>query len=723
MTALPRLKKKLQDNLSLSSKLFLKELFSTSRRAMKTAAVLSVGLTDRVAGVANRLGLNLRREGYSLEPPALKEADFVFLPDVLGRQTSRNHGTVLTSIIIPVFNKAAFTFQCLVSLFQEVDLDTTEIIIVNNASTDETDQILSQLTHLIRVLNNSENKGFVDACNQGAAIAGGKYLVFLNNDTTVLPGWLKYLLETIEGNAAIGAVGSMFLYPDGLLQEAGAIVWQNGEAHHYGWGGSPDDRRFNFAREVDYCSAASLLIRKEIFDRVGGFDRRFAPAYYEDIDLCFAVRSSGYEVIYQPLSRLVHYEGATAGRDTAKGVKHFQILNREKFVDKWRHVLEQRHLEKNLKRLEDAANRKRERPRIIVFDERVPSPDRDAGSARMVMILKALLEWSHVVFVPFNRAEAVDYEAALWKIGIETADAADYRRLLKNPKVQAAIASRPSVAEALIPRIRRISKQITIVFDMVDAHFIRLEREHEVGGDLEAARQARRYRILESRLAKESDLVWCNSSEDKKVMEREVPGIPIEVVPTIHELHGSGKPFEQRDGLLFVGNLAHRPNEDAVHFLMREIYPLLRRALPKVRLSIVGDNVSEQVSLYGSERVLISGYVPDIEPLFQNSRVFVAPLRFGAGVKGKIGEAMSYGLPVVTTTIGAEGFGLRTGIDVLIADDPLMFAEAVTRLYSQKQLWQRLAQNSRGHIQKHFTPEVIAETINNSILEVRKAAR
>ena len=341
----------------------------------------------------------------------------------------------------------------------------------------------------------------------------------------------------------------------------------------------------------------------------------------------------------------------------------------------------------------------------------------------MAMILKALLEWSHVVFVPFNRAEAVDYEAALWKIGIETADAADYRRLLKNPKVRAAIVSRPSVAEALIPRIRRISKQITIVFDMVDAHFIRLEREYEVGGDLEAAKQARRYRILETRLAKESDLVWCNSSEDKKVMEREVPGSRIEIVPTIHELHGSGTPFEQRDGLLFVGNLAHRPNEDAVHFLMREIYPLLQRALPKVRLSIVGDNVSEQVAAYGSERVLITGYVPDIEPLFQNSRVFVAPLRFGAGVKGKIGEAMSYGLPVVTTAIGAEGFGLRTGIDALIADDPLMFAEAVTRLYSQKQLWQRLAQNSRGHIQKHFTPEVIAETINNSILEVRKASR
>jgi glycosyltransferase involved in cell wall biosynthesis len=547
-------------------------------------------------------------------------------------------------------------------------------------------------------------------------LARGKYLVFLNNDTMVSPGWLKYLIETVEANRANGAVGSMFLYPDGAIQEAGSIVWKDGHAHHYGWGASPDDRRFNFAREVDYCSAASLLIKKEIFERLGGFDRRFAPAYYEDVDLCFGVRSLGYKVIYQPMSRLVHYEGVTAGRDVTKGFKHFQIINREKLVEKWRVVLESEHFERNLKRVPAAAHRLLG-PNILVFDERIPSPDRDAGSGRMFMILKALAQWSHIVFIPFNRPQGVEYEEALWKEGIETADTTDYRRLLKTRKVQAAIVSRPTVAEALIPRIRRANRKITVVFDMVDAYFVRLKREAQISGDAKTAQAAQSYQELELRLARASDLIWCNSSEDKRVMESGVPGKRIEVVPTIHELHSEGKTFEDRRDLLFIGNLAHRPNSDAVHFFMGEIYPLLQRSLPEVQLFIVGDNATAEILAYASDHVTVTGYLPDIEPLLQGCRVFIAPLRFGAGVKGKIGEAMSYALPVVTTSIGAEGFGLENGVNALIADTPESFAAGVKRLYSEKQLWQTLAHNSRQHLAKNFTPQVIAETINNSIKE------
>ncbi len=631
-------------------------------------------------------------------------------------------GKIKSSIVIPVFNKAAFTLQCLHSLLTEIDLRESEVILVNNASTDDTTQVLLQFSDLIHVISNEENRGFVDACNQGAAAARGEFLVFLNNDTQVLPGWLKYLEDTIEQNPSVGAVGSMFLYPDGSIQEAGAIVWKNGEAHHYGWGGSPDDHRFNFAREVDYCSAASLLIRKTLFDELGSFDRRFAPAYYEDVDLCFGVRARGYKVMFQPASRLVHYEGATAGRDVAKGIKHFQITNRERFVEKWRAVLDREHFEKSPTRVLAAAQRLLG-PTILVFDERVPSPDRDAGSARMWMILKALAQWGHVIFMSFNRVPESRYEEALWKEGIETAETIAYRRLLKSSKVKAAIVSRPLLAEALMQRIRRTNPDVTVVFDMVDAHFIRLQREFEVSHDSQIADAARRYQKLEVRLARASDLIWCNSSEDKRVMEQEAPGKRIEVIPTIHELHDRGKPFDERADLLFVGNLAHRPNRDGVHFLMKEIFPLIQQSLPQVKLYIVGDNASPDILAYASDSVSVTGYVADIAPLFESCRVFVAPVRFGAGVKGKIGEAMSYGLPVVTTEMGAEGFGLANEVNVMIADLPADFAAAVARLYSEKELWQMLAANSSLHIKENFTPDVIAETINNSIKEASDIER
>jgi glycosyltransferase involved in cell wall biosynthesis len=352
-----------------------------------------------------------------------------------------------------------------------------------------------------------------------------------------------------------------------------------------------------------------------------------------------------------------------------------------------------------------------------VFDERVPSPDRDAGSLRMFLILKALAAWAQVVFVPFNRPQSVEYEEALWKAGIETADAVDYRRLLKHKNVKAAIVSRPSMAGALIHRIRRVSPKVRVVFDMVDTHFLRFQREHEISGNATALAEAERYRKLERKLAQSSDLVWCASLEDKLVMQREVPDTRIEVVPTIHELRDPGKPFAEREGLIFIGNLAHRPNDDAVLFFMREVYPRLRQLLPNVRLDIIGDNPSPAIAAYNSDDVRIRGYVPNVEPYLREARVFVAPLRFGAGIKGKVGEAMAHGIPVVTTSIGAEGFGLTDGLDVMIANDPDSFAAAIQKLYLQQVLWERVAQNSRLRIEKHFTPAVIAETINNSLRE------
>jgi len=358
-----------------------------------------------------------------------------------------------------------------------------------------------------------------------------------------------------------------------------------------------------------------------------------------------------------------------------------------------------------------------DRPCVVVFDERVPSPDRDAGSLRMLLILKSLAEWSHVIFVPFNRPQGIDYERALWQAGIETADATDYRSLLKNKNISAAIVSRPSMGSTFIHRIRRVNPGVRVVFDMVDTHFLRFQREYEISGEATALSEAKRYRKLERKLAQASDVVWCASLEDKLVMQREVPDTRIAVVPTIHELRDPGKSFAEREGLLFIGNLAHRPNEDAVLFFLGEVYPLVRKRMPSVRLDIIGDNASTEIKAFDSEKVRILGYVPDVEPYLRNARVFVAPLRFGAGIKGKVGEAMAHGLPVVTTSIGAEGFGLTHELDVMIGDQPESFAEAVEQLYLRKELWERVAVNSRLRIERHFTPEAVAETINNSIRE------
>ena len=355
------------------------------------------------------------------------------------------------------------------------------------------------------------------------------------------------------------------------------------------------------------------------------------------------------------------------------------------------------------------------RPFVLVVDDSVPRPDRDAGSARMAFILRALSEWSRPVFLYLSKNDWPEYEEPLRQAGVETARAVHLRRLMRERKFDFAGLSRPATAEAVIGEVRRADPKLKIVYDMLDVHHLRAEREAALTGDARAAREAEKLRRLETRLARAADLVWCGSPPDQKIMARLAPGVPSVVIPTIHELHGRGRPFEGREQLLFVGNFSHRPNVDAVHFLAREVLPLVRRALARVELLVVGDNAPPEFDGYASDGVRLLGYVPELDPVMNGCRVFVAPIRFGSGVNGKIGEALSYGLPVVTTAVGAEGWGFDDGEQVLMADAPADFAEAVVRLYGDAALWQRLSDGGYRHIAENNTPEVIARVINDSL--------
>ena len=331
------------------------------------------------------------------------------------------------------------------------------------------------------------------------------------------------------------------------------------------------------------------------------------------------------------------------------------------------------------------------------------------------MILNALVKENSVVFLPFNRPQGIEYERALWDIGIETADVIDYRRLLKHRRFAVAILSRPAIAEAMLRRVRRADPNLKIIYDMLDVHHLRAAREAALTGEPRAIRESESLRRLETRLGRSADLIWCGSSPDQQLMARIAPGVPSVVVPTIHPLHERGLRFAERKQLLFVGSFGHRPNVDSVHFLGREVMPLIRKSLPEIELLVVGGNAPPEFAAYASSGVRVLGFVPDLDPIMGGCRVFVAPIRFGSGVNGKIGEAISYGLPVVATTIGAEGWNFTDGEQVLIADTPADFAAAVVRLYEDSNLWEKLADAGYRHVAENFTPEVLGEVINESV--------
>lgn len=387
---------------------------------------------------------------------------------------------------------------------------------------------------------------------------------------------------------------------------------------------------------------------------------------------------------------------------------------REQFLAKWRKVRRRNHSEQDALPPARAVDN-RHGLHVIVFDDRVPAPDRDAGSARMFLILKSLAKLGQPVFISMGQFQRPEYERQLRKEGVEVAPWIDYQRLLKERRFQVALLSRPDVAGALLRSIKRAAPGIKTIFDTVDIAFLRLEREYQLTGDEKVAQATRRYKKLETRLARSCDQVWCVTAEDQAALASEAPSARFEIIPTIHPLQDRGKSFAARQGLVFIGNFLHRPNTDAIHYFMQEIHPLVREAIPAVKLFIVGDYAPPEIAAYASNEVTITGYVADVDPIFQNCRVFIAPLRFGSGIKGKIGQALSYGLPVVTTTIGAEGMSLENGSEAIIADEAREFAAALIRVYQNAALWQRLSDHGYDHITRHFTPEVVEEKIHQAI--------
>lgn len=611
------------------------------------------------------------------------------------------------SIVVPVHDQWARTAACLASIAADPTAIGYEVVVVDDASTDDTVAMLPAVTGVVRV-RLERNVGFVDAVNAGIERARGRYVVLLNNDTEVRPGWLDALVSTVESDPRIGVVGAKLVYPDGRLQEAGGIIWSDASGHNYGRDQDPADPRYDFVRDVDYCSGACLLVRAELLALTGGLDRRFRPAYYEDTDLCFAARRHGYRVVYQPAAEVCHFEGASHGTDVSSGTKRYQEVNRHVFAEKWADVLpahgspDHAHVR--------ASSWRAPAGHCLVVDHALPMPDFDSGSRRMSELLGILGDLGFAVtFVPQNGIDLPDYRAPLAARGVEVlrspADLDDYVKGVL-PDLRLMVLSRPTVAWANYPMLRSLAPEALLVYDTVDLHYLREHRRAGTEADpWSATRSADFHYGMERSLVSLVDQVWVVSDVEADLLRSADPSLDVAVVPNVHREEPAGPPYEAREGLLFVGNYAHDPNRDAVDWLTREILPLVRRELGPVPVSLAGSRMTPEVESLAGDGVSALGWVPTLGGTYRRTRVFVAPLRYGAGMKGKVGEACAHGLPVVTTSVGVEGMGLVDGEEVLVADDAESFAAAVVRAYRDPDLWERLAAGGRAGVQRRLSPE------------------
>ena len=623
--------------------------------------------------------------------------------------------TVLVSIIIPVYNQFDYTYKCISSIVNTVKGISYEIIIGDDMSTDRTKDIEKYFQN-IRVNRNKNDHGFLMNCNRASKLARGKYILFLNNDTQVQEGWLSSLVELIERDDKIGMVGSKLVYPNGTLQEAGGIIWSDASAWNYGHGKNPELPEYNYVKEVDYISGASIMIRSFLWNEIGGFDERYKPAYYEDSDLAFEVRKCGYKVMYQPKSVVVHFEGISNGTNLSSGLKKYQVENRDKFVTKWSRELRKQSAP-DCENSFLARDRSQGKKVVLIIDHYVPTFDKDAGSRTTFQYIKMFISKGYSVkFVGDNFAcrEMEPYMSTILQMGVEVLYGLWYSRNIlgwiksNKDKINFVYLNRPHISEKYIDFIRS-KTNIKIIYYGHDLHFLRMQREADLIGDKNLLLDAKKWQKREFDVMRKAAVVYYPSVVEEKAIKAIDSSINVKAIHAyLFDTDNLESKYdaEKRKGIMFVGGFSHTPNIDAVKWFAENIFPKIHEKNTNVSFYIVGSNAPDEIKKMDGDGIVFKGFVTDkeLKELYEKSRIVVVPLRYGAGVKGKVIEALYNGLPVITTSIGAEGINDIENV-AEIHDEENDFANAVLSLYDDFEKLETMSRKSLNLIKKDFSIE------------------
>lgn len=598
--------------------------------------------------------------------------------------------------------------RCLDSLARLPDPVSREILVLLNDADDDVRAAVQAQTERVRILESTVNLGFAAGCNLAAASAIGRYLVFLNDDTEVESGWLLALVETADADPQVGAVGSCILFHDGSVQETGSIVWRDGSTLGLGRGEPPDAAGVSFVRRVDYCSACSLLVRRGAWNAVGGFCEDYFPAYYEDVDFCLSIRALGYRVLYTPQSRVRHYEGGSSDPGFRLFLHRHQ---RQRFLDHWEHVLQEFEPPnpQSTAAVRRAAFRARGCPRrLLVIDDRLPDAAIGSGFGRMRDAVVELAQGGYAVSVwPANGID--ETYRALGLQGIETIPGGIEAHLCE-PSIlyDMVVVSRPHNLERYEAVVRKRQPHSVLVYDAEAVYHRRIERHANLmAGGVDAARladEALRMRALETSVRGRVDFVTCVSPADEVFFNSTEGTAPVALVPlTLRDIRLTERDYEERNGIAFVagwlGGL-DSPNGDSLNWFMSEVMPRITQRLPALRLTVTGDCPLALMERF-REGAVFPGRVPNLASVYDVIRVAVVPTRYGAGVKTKTVEALQYGVPVVATTVGAEGLAVLARNAVAIADDAERFADLVVSLHCDASRWSA----ARHHVRACVTAQ------------------
>ena len=630
------------------------------------------------------------------------------------------------SIILVLSNGAELTLECLKSLRTAIDVPA-EVLIVDNASNDQTRELLARVDGA-KIMENSENLHFLRAVNQAAPKSRGKHVLLLNNDTSLKAGPIRVARDLLDKDATIGAVGGKIVLLDGALQEAGSIIWRDGTCLGYGRGRNPSEPEFQFRRDVDYCSGAFLMLRRNLFEKLGWLNEQFIPAYYEETDLCMRIRAAGSRVVYEPMIEVSHFEfGSSASSDAALAL---QERNHATFSALHQRELGAGHLPQSATPF--WARMRPTSQRILIIDDRVPYPELGAGFPRATEIIRAVYAAGWFITVYPLTFPFVSWERAYRLLPREIEIAADRgdRGLAEFLKERidyydAVLVSRPHNMKIFHQACEQVPEFLEHTHLIYDAEALFTAREA-----LRVALKSRPFTEKEykEKLAEEMALAG-GAMAILAVSEQEAGVFRANCHSSVHVVGHSLIPrptprlFEGRANILFVGALCGNqeisPNIDGIMWFVREVMPLLDKRLGEgYKLLVAGLVESDDVRQVAGPRVEFLGTVPDLTAVYGRARLFIAPTRFAAGIPHKVQEASAAGLPVVATQLIAKQLNRSDLAGILTANTPAEFSEACYRLYSDPVLWKKIRESALECVGSECDGSRFAQSISDVLAEV-----
>ncbi len=603
------------------------------------------------------------------------------------------------SVCLVQWGKTDLTVRAVAAVARS-QLETVEILVYDNASPGGPGPVADRADVIL--VEGEDNIGFGPAHNRLAARATGDLLLILNNDTVVEPRAIGRLVDRYLAGDRPGAVTPQYRDFDGRTLEMGGFLGSGGDGWQLFRGERPPPSLQRMSYRSQYGSGACLLVGRDDFLRLGGFDDLFAPAYYEDTDLCLKLESEGRPTVVEPGAVVYHYEGATAGRDLNQGPKAYQLRNRTRFVQRWQDRLAPLGpIDFGAAVTHALAPPAPDGRRVLWLSPHLPRPDREAGHQRIVKMIEALqADGDLVALWAEHLHDADEYGRRLERMGVpwfgtrrdhrwgvapETALLSTAHDLLRTVPWDVVVISFPELASRLIPVVRQLRPEAAVVVDDVDLHFLRQERARAAGIEVfEVISKARELATYGA-----SDGVITASDLESELLADLLPGLPTWTFTVAAE--EPVEPVTVGETLLFLGNFNHHPNVDAVEWWLSEVGPAVQRHTgAPLPLRIIGAGSDARRSAWetaGAGMLSVAGWVPELGPEFDRARVFVAPLRYGAGTKGKILAALAHGVPVVTTSVGAEGNHDEVLAGLVVRDDPESLAEAVATLMTDDAAW------------------------------------